>query len=223
MHRVRFVLFSLLMLTSISLAGCFLPQQGEDVAPTIESKPFCGVRDADAEIPIDDWLCRALPAFNMPSNYGTMLGMECENGVSEVSENRHCSLTNLTTGELISHDWIAYFSTPWCTHCETTFHAYDNAIPADMLIVFNKDPGDEFSNMSEWKSTAEQRMNRTIDRPFLNGPEFAAGLDVLGIPMAFYVDSHGIIVDYTLGAQNNTQALVEKYQDLVDRDSAHLH
>ena len=71
--------------------------------------------------------------------------------------------------------YIAYFSAPWCSHCEATLDTYDQVIPNGQMMVFSQDDDPEFSNMSAWHETTESNLNRSIERPFMLMPEFEQG------------------------------------------------
>lgn len=75
--------------------------------------------------------------------------------------------------------------------------------------------------MSEWKETAEQRLNRSIDRPFIHAPELATEMNVSGIPTVLFIDSHGMIIDFTLGEQTDVHELERKWGDLTGREMSH--
>ena len=115
----------------------------------------------------------------------------------------------------INEVWVAYFSTPWCTHCETTLNAYDQAIPEDRLFVFNKEFDPKYSNMSSWKENASERIGRDITRPFIHAPNLGSELGVTGIPMAFFIDVHGVVIDYSLGERSNVSEIKSAYDSAI--------
>jgi len=224
--RTASLLICLVMLGAGAFSGCILPD-GSDVEITDDTnqKHFCGVRDYNLISDDGGWICRALPEFSLLNNDGVRFGMECTSGTVDELHNggeiRHCNLYNQTSGEKIEMDWVAYFSAPWCTHCETTLDAYDRAMFPEIMLIFNIDSNEEFSNMSEWKETAEQRLNRSIDRPFIHAPELATEMNVSGIPTVLFIDSHGMIIDFTLGEQTDVHELERKWGDLTGREMSH--
>ncbi len=180
------VILVLLALLATSLSGCISEGCGDDEQCEIDNDGH-----TDVELDVDKWTGTTFPGFELMDS----------DGMNWTNEN--------LSGEL----WIAYFSAVWCAHCETTFNAYDNAIPKGKLLAFNKDPRAEYSNISEWKDSTSERLERNITRPFLHGPTVAQSLGVHGIPHAFYVNGDGIIVDYTLGVQDNATALEVRFQE----------
>lgn len=89
--------------------------------------------------------------------------------------------------------WIAYFSATWCQHCSPTFGALDEVIPADRLLVFNKDGREQHSNLIEWREETEEKLNRTFDRPFMNGPDVADDMQVDGIPHTALIENGTVL------------------------------
>lgn len=107
--------------------------------------------------------------------------------------------SNNTLEDMSDTYWLAYFSAPWCTHCETTLDSYDQVIPAGKLMVFSKDSSNEYSDMSAWHNDTEENLNRTVARPFMLAPELAESLEVGGIPHAIIVDSDGNMITEKVG------------------------
>ena len=171
---------------SVPFSGCISPSCGDNEQCENDNDGYTDIQDD-----IDQWTGTTFPDFDL---------MDTE-GINWTNEN--------FSGEL----WIAYFSAVWCTHCETTFNSYDKAIPEGKFLAFNKDPREEYSNISEWKATTSERLERNITRPFLHGPTLAESLDVHGIPHAFFVNGDGMIVDYTYGVQDNSTALEVRFQE----------
>ena len=95
--------------------------------------------------------------------------------------------------------WVAYFSAPWCSHCETTIDAYDQVIPEGKLLVFSKDSSNEQSDLIDWHNNTENNLNRTIDRPFMLGSEIAQSMNVTGIPHAMIIDKDGTVITEKMG------------------------
>lgn len=120
---------------------------------------------------------------------------------------------NWTNSDFEGEVWIAYFSAVWCQHCETTFNAYDLAIPEEKFLAFNKEERAEYANMSEWREQTSERLERNITRPFIHAPNLSAEMDIVGIPHAFYVNGEGVVVDYTYGVQDNTELVRQRFID----------
>lgn len=89
--------------------------------------------------------------------------------------------------------WVAYFSAIWCTHCKPTIDALDTGVPEDRLLVFNKHPGADFDNMSEWKENMREELERNITRPFIHAPDLATSLAVTAIPHVVLVENSTIL------------------------------
>ena len=105
--------------------------------------------------------------------------------------------------------YIAYFSSPWCSHCETTLNAYDHVIPQGQMMVFSQDDDPEFSNMSAWHETTESNLNRSIERPFMLMPEFASEMGVKSIPHVAFVNEQGYIFQTEIGKRTNQTMIAE--------------
>ncbi|MBT4059690.1 MAG: redoxin domain-containing protein [Euryarchaeota archaeon] len=181
MSKKAVALFALMTILSTSMSGCI----GIPCDWTNSCEEMeCGTIEIDG-----NWTGLPMPSF---------LGVD--------QNEQSWNLTSMQ-GEV----WIAYFSAPWCAHCESTLDAYDQVIPEGKLLIFNKDIREEHSNMSEWKETSEEKIGRNISRPFMNAPGLSDVLGVEGIPHAFVVDENGVIVDFTLGAHTDPVELDELY------------
>lgn len=103
--------------------------------------------------------------------------------------------------------WVAYFSAVWCTHCKPTIDALDTGVPTNRLLVFNKHPGAEFENMSEWKENMREELERNITRPFIHAPDLANNLAVTAIPHVVLIENSTVIaVRYGLWNDANSIA-----------------
>nr|AIF02242.1 hypothetical protein [uncultured marine group II/III euryarchaeote KM3_155_G07] len=190
MRSQALTLIAILTLLSTSLTGC--------ISSTCVDSGDCEDDDGDDMVmdmvddePPDVWIGTPVPEFS---------------GIDQ--HNRSWNASSFE-GEV----WVAYFSTPWCTHCETTLNAYDQAIPDGKFLIFNREFNDNYSNMTEWQETATERIGRNISRPFIHLPQFASDLNVYGIPQAFYVGGDGIILDYTLGARTDAGNLTAMFDE----------
>ena len=101
-------------------------------------------------------------------------------------------LTNATVSKSMmdGEPWVAYISASWCRHCHPTLDAVDQVIPEDRLLVFNKDPREEYSDMVDWNDDMEASFERDLNRPFIHGPNMSEELGVVGIPHIFYIDGN---------------------------------
>ena len=183
MNKKAVALFALMTLLSTSMSGCIrIPCE---LTGSCDDHLECGTE----LLPEENWIGMPLPSF-----------------ATVDQDNQTWNLTSME-GDV----WVAYFSAPWCAHCEETLDAYDQVIPEGKLLIFNKDSREEYSNMTEWQESTEENMARNLSRPFMNAPELAESLDVVGIPNAFVVNETGVIVDFTLGATTDPGELAEMY------------
>jgi hypothetical protein len=102
--------------------------------------------------------------------------------------------------------WVAYFSASWCTHCKPTVDSLDQSIMPNHLLIFNKQAGDNDSNMTEWKLMIEDELNRSVNRPFLHAPFLSENLSVSSIPHVLLIDNNTIIAA-RIGLWNSTHEM----------------
>jgi len=121
--------------------------------------------------------------------------------------------TNYSLDLMSQGPWIAYFSAPWCAHCETTLDAYDQAFPADRMIIFSRDPDVNYSNMSKWHADTEEGLNRSMNRPFTLGSEIASQMEIEGIPHVFLVAADGEVIAKRLGKNTDVQDNIDWWQN----------
>ena len=105
--------------------------------------------------------------------------------------------------EFSNLSYMAYFSAPWCAHCESTIDAYDQVIPEGRIAVFSMEAREEYANMSEWQNRTEVNLNRTLTRPFMLHPELAKSVDVKSIPHAVFVNEQGYVYHVEIGKETN--------------------
>jgi len=103
--------------------------------------------------------------------------------------------------------YIAYFSAPWCTHCEATLDAYDQVIPEGRMMIFSKEDNPDFTDMNQWHNTTENNLNRTISRPFMLHPDFASAMTVTSIPHVAFVNEQGYVYQNEIGKRTNQTML----------------
>jgi thiol-disulfide isomerase/thioredoxin len=111
--------------------------------------------------------------------------------------------TTRSNDEFANMSFLAYFSAPWCTHCESTLNAYDLTLPEERIVVFSREAGEEYANMSEWHNTTEQNLNRTVDRPFVLHPSLAMEVEAKSIPHAVFVNAQGYVYHVEVGKETN--------------------
>jgi len=205
--------FLISIFLAFSLSGCSgTVETNEEIEHFFLETKNCGSRGQVNITNLSLYECQIIPLFDYIDDSGVQNKYICSMNET-VGKTEICSLKS---GDLsIDEVWIAYFSTPWCTHCETTLNAYDQAIPEDRLFIFNKDSDPKHSNMSSWKENASERMGRDIHRPFIQAPNLATELGVTGIPMAFFIDIHGVVIDYSLGAKSNVSEIKNSYDAAI--------
>lgn len=111
--------------------------------------------------------------------------------------------TSRTMNQFDNTSYLAYFSAPWCAHCESTLDAYDQVVPEDKLVVFSRESREEYANMSEWHNTTEQNLNRTFNRPFILHPDLAMEVEAKSIPHAVFVNHQGYVYHVEIGKETN--------------------
>jgi len=114
---------------------------------------------------------------------------------------------NYNKSSLALLPYVAYFSAPWCLHCEATLDTYDQVIPEGRMMIFSQEDDDEYSNMSQWHETTESNLNRSIDRPFMLSPEFAKQMGVTSIPHVIFVNEEGYVFQNEHGKRTNQSML----------------
>ena len=190
MNKKAVALFALMTILSTSMSGCIrIPCEWTD---SCDNHLKCGTDD----LPYleEAWIGMPLPSFAVVDQYNQSWNSSSMDGMV----------------------WVAYFSAPWCAHCESTLDAYDQVIPEGKLLIFNKELREDYSNKTEWQESSEEKIGRNLSRPFMNAPELAESLEVGGVPNAFVVNETGVIVDYTLGARTDSGELAEMYTSYTD-------
>ena len=205
--------FLMLILISFSLSGCSEPsKENEGITHYFLETKNCGSRGVVNITNLSLYECQIIPLFDYNDDLGIQNKFICTMNET-IGKTEICSLK--IDDESIDEVWVAYFSTPWCTHCETTLNAYDEAIPENRMLIFNKDSDPKYSNMSSWKENASERIGREINRPFIQAPNLATELGVTGIPMAFFIDIHGVVIDYSLGERSNVSEIKNSYNSAL--------
>ena len=83
-------------------------------------------------------------------------------------------------------------------------------IPEDRLLVFNKDPREEYSDMVDWNDDMEASFERDLNRPFIHGLNMSEELGVVGIPHIFYIDANANIEFDRKGIWTNHDASMSR-------------
>ena len=148
--------FLISVLLAFSLSGCTeLNENNDEITHYFLETKNCGSRGEVNITNLSLYECQIIPLFDYYDHSGIQNKYLCTMNET-VGKTEICSLQY---GELsIDEVWVAYFSTPWCTHCETTLNAYDEAIPENRLFIFNKDSDPKYSNMSSWKENTSERL-----------------------------------------------------------------
>ena len=117
--------------------------------------------------------------------------------------------TTLDSSAFANRSYLAYFSAPWCAHCEATLDAYDSIIPNGSIAIFSMEAREEYANMSEWHNQTETNLNRTVDRPFILHPDLAKEVGVQSIPHAIFVNAQGYAFHVEIGKETNLTYIQE--------------
>ena len=124
--------------------------------------------------------------------------------------------TTHTYEQFANTSYMAYFSAPWCAHCEPTIDAYDSLLPAGNIVVFSMEAREEYSNMSQWHNDTETNLNRTVDRPFIREPSLAKALGVRSMPHAIFINAQGYVFHVQVGKITN-QTAIQTMWDATER------
>ena len=122
--------------------------------------------------------------------------------------------TSRSVNQFDNTSYLAYFSAPWCAHCESTLDAYDQVVPEDKLVVFSRESREEYANMSEWHNTTEQNLNRTFNRPFILHPDLAMEVEAKSIPHAVFVNHQGYVYHVEIGKETNQTYIADLWNSV---------
>ena len=122
--------------------------------------------------------------------------------------------TSRSMNQFDNTSYLAYFSAPWCAHCESTLDAYDQVVPEDKLVVFSRESREEYANMSEWHNTTEQNLNRTFNRPFILHPGLAMEVEAKSIPHAVFVNHQGYVYHVEIGKETNQTYIADLWNSV---------
>ena len=111
--------------------------------------------------------------------------------------------------------WVAYFSAPWCTHCEATLDAYDQVIPDGKYVIFSNEDDPQYINMSDWHQRTEENLNRSINRPFIYIEQLGSDIGVQAIPHAVFINEEGFVYQVEVGRRTNQTMISELWNETI--------
>ena len=111
--------------------------------------------------------------------------------------------------------YVAYFSAPWCAHCEATLDAYVQTLPEGKMMVFSYDGREDYSDMDAWHNKTESNLNRTVDRPFMLHPSLAQAVELSNIPYVLFVNAQGYVYHTQVGKITDTEAISNLWQSTL--------
>jgi thiol-disulfide isomerase/thioredoxin len=125
-----------------------------------------------------------------------------------------------------NESYVAYFSAPWCGHCESSLDAYDQVLPEGKMVIFSYDPDEDFSDMNAWHEKTETNLNRSIDRPFMLNPPLAQAVGMNSLPFVLFVNPDGFVYHVQVGKFTDQDAISNLWQSTqaatVDEDGRWL-
>ena len=99
-----------------------------------------------------------------------------------------------------NESYVAYFSAPWCNHCETSLDAYDQVLPEGKMMIFSFETDEDYRDMNAWHNKTETNLNRTIDRPFMLNPPLAQAVGMNSLPFVLFVNQVDSCIMYKLAS-----------------------
>ena len=125
-----------------------------------------------------------------------------------------------------NESYVAYFSAPWCNHCESSLDAYDQALPEGKLMIFSYDANEDHSDMNAWHNKTETNLNRPIDRPFMLNPPLAQAVGMNSLPFVLFVNPDGFVYHAQVGKFTDQDAISNLWESTqtatVDEDGRWL-
>ena len=106
-----------------------------------------------------------------------------------------------------NESYVAYFSAPWCNHCETSLDAYDQVLPEGKMMIFSFETDEDYRNMNAWHNKTETNLNRTIDRPFMLNPPLAQAVGMNSLPFVLFVNPGGFVYHVQVGKFTDQDAI----------------
>ena len=121
-----------------------------------------------------------------------------------------------------NESYVAYFSAPWCGHCESSLDAYDQVLPEGKMMIFSYDADEDYSDMNAWHNKTETNLNRTIDRPFMLNPPLAQAVGMNSLPFVLFVNPDGFVYHVQVGKFTDQDAISNLWEStqsaIVDED-----
>ena len=134
--------------------------------------------------------------------------------------------TEMNNSMFENESYVAYFSAPWCGHCESSLDAYDQVLPEGKMVIFSYDPDEDFSDMNAWHEKTENNLNRSIDRPFMLNPPLAQAVGMNSLPFVLFVNPDGFVYHVQVGKFTDQDAISNLWQSTqtatVDEDGRWL-
>ena len=115
-----------------------------------------------------------------------------------------------------NQSYVAYFSAPWCGHCESTLDAYDQVLPEGKMMIFSYDDSEDHSDMDAWHNKTETNLNRSIDRPFMLNPPLAEAVGMNSLPFVLFVNQDGFVYHVQVGKFTDQDAISNLWQSTQD-------
>ena len=125
-----------------------------------------------------------------------------------------------------NESYVAYFSAPWCNHCETSLDAYDQVLPEGKMMIFSFETDEDYRDMNAWHNKTETNLNRTIDRPFMLNPPLAQAVGMNSLPFVLFVNPGGFVYHVQVGKFTDQDAISNLWEStqsaIVDEDGRWL-
>ena len=125
-----------------------------------------------------------------------------------------------------NQSYVAYFSAPWCNHCETSLDAYDQVLPEGKMMIFSFETDEDYRDMNAWHNKTETNLNRTIDRPFMLNPPLAQAVGMNSLPFVLFVNPAGFVYHVQVGKFTDQDAISNLWESTqsatVDEDGRWL-
>ena len=125
-----------------------------------------------------------------------------------------------------NQSYVAYFSAPWCNHCETSLDAYDQVLPEGKMVIFSFETDEDYRDMNAWHNKTETNLNRTIDRPFMLNPPLAQAVGMNSLPFVLFVNPGGFVYHVQVGKFTDQDAISNLWEStqsaIVDEDGRWL-
>ena len=125
-----------------------------------------------------------------------------------------------------NQSYVAYFSAPWCNHCESSLDAYDQVLPEGKMMIFSFETDEDYRDMNAWHNKTETNLNRTIDRPFMLNPPLAQAVGMNSLPFVLFVNPGGFVYHVQVGKFTDQDAISNLWEStqsaIVDEDGRWL-